>query len=412
MKSKKTFRIFNLCLILIVGVGCEYKDYPDPVWDENDAGTLAPVISQVTPSDYVLTGTGDMVTITGSNFSDIAAGNVVFFGSHLAEVISGTATEIVVMPPVITASGVTLKVGSQGAYAFGEYAIPYELEKVAIDYHAFKETSQLPLSLDLDPDENLYVLIDDQSVGKIIKLDAFSEEQEIATELSFANYGAMHYAPDHCLLNTKFTAVYKTPIIMDSVIVDPEKYFSGNVKKKNTDFDFDQYGNMYYTGKQYITRLSAADTTSSYVSEWESSIGLLTCKVHDDYVYTSNEDHIYRNQILDASGDLGAIEDVFDFSVIPGVQINSMTLAANGDIFVGCDSLAGNDGNVFPIYKIANNNGDWSNSTPEPLYATALSFPVSDIVWGESNYLYFISNEKVIRVNMRVEGSTYHGREL
>ena len=80
---------------LIFLVSCE-NDYPDRLYNSNQEYGPAPVITALDPPGGVYAGIDD-ITISGQNFSDQLNGNFVFFSGLQAQVLSYSATEVVLL---------------------------------------------------------------------------------------------------------------------------------------------------------------------------------------------------------------------------------------------------------------------------------------------------------------------------
>ncbi|MEO9965256.1 MAG: serine hydrolase [Reichenbachiella sp.] len=109
--------ILYLSLILSVLSGCE-----------DDAETVeSPQITSFSPE---LGYENDEVTIVGKNFSNTASENIVRFGSIQAEVLSATASQLVVLVPGGASDGsISVRVGSASGSSEQEFIVLVDLEK-------------------------------------------------------------------------------------------------------------------------------------------------------------------------------------------------------------------------------------------------------------------------------------------
>ena len=94
MKKYKPFLFFVIMASLVFTVGCKKNPSPAP---------LPPTITNINPSSGIA---GATVTITGTNFSTIAANNTVKFNGTATSVTSATATSLVVTAPAAGTTGV------------------------------------------------------------------------------------------------------------------------------------------------------------------------------------------------------------------------------------------------------------------------------------------------------------------
>jgi len=191
MRIQNLFSCLIVGLVLIGGIGCEYDDYPDPVWDPNDEGGAAPVITSMDPADVAYDGL-TVVTINGENFSPTLTQNQVTFNGVVAEIdmdLSTAAQLVVTMPVVITdaalnaISAVQVMVAVQGAYAGAVYAQDFSIERAVIEWGGFigEKPEKLPNAIAVDADENVYVAAGDKI---LYKLDTLGVRSEFGTGLS------------------------------------------------------------------------------------------------------------------------------------------------------------------------------------------------------------------------------------
>lgn len=405
MRKLIIYPIFIIAITLLFN-SCFENDYPSSLYDPDETGNDTPTITNIDPNSYCLTGAGDTITITGTNFSNDSSGNAVYFGTYAGTIVGQTSTQLKVIPPVVDGTGLIVEVSCHGAYAMAEYDSQYELERAAIEYGGFTETD-IPVSIAVDDDENIYVL---DVLANIFKITPEQEKTTIGANITMTDYSAIRFhKSDNQLLNTKIVFLYNTPLIADSLINGSEKYpDAANYiigPPIIQDFDIDQNNNFYFASKYDIIILKS-DTTKYKVNY--PDISLLSIKVYNGYVYVVSEDKVYRNEIQDALGTLGATEEIYDFSSVEA-KINSITFSSDGKMVIGCTDDG--SGNSYPIYTITPVSGDYSGSNAVPLYPTALNFPCKRITWGEGNYLYYVNGSYVVRVNMRSGGTNYYGRE-
>ena len=112
---------------------------------------------------------------------------------------------------------------------------------------------------------------------------------------------------------------------------------------------------------------------------------------------------IYKLPILNATGTLGDLELVFDWSSYSNKDFSALcfAVAEEGNLLVGSDSQA------QPITLI-------ESAGPSAFYPTVLTPPISYMAWGNSQYLYVINKieetNRVQRIDTRMNGAPYYGR--
>ncbi|MCF7808829.1 MAG: IPT/TIG domain-containing protein, partial [Candidatus Marinimicrobia bacterium] len=196
MKQKRTLLLIAISLFAFTLLMCEYTDYPDPIWDEDDAGNAAPVITSMSPPDLAYEGITE-ITITGSNFSSVPSQNQVTFNGYAARLdeANSTSTQLVLTTPVfITESrgsefnavdSVQILVAAQGAYSPAEYDQPFRVERAVVKLGGFagEAPAKNATTVTADANGNIYVAAEDKILYKI---DSVGVRTAYATGLSGA----------------------------------------------------------------------------------------------------------------------------------------------------------------------------------------------------------------------------------
>jgi len=414
--GKQQITLLLLLSILLIGTGCE-KEEADSIYNPNEVGNDAPVITAVDPpSVYALI---DNIIITGENFLDNPLLNYVYFGNAKAQVLESSSTQIVVLAPYIEGDSLLVKVAAAGANAFGEYS-PYKIEFAAIEYGGATATHSVSAVTCADS-EKVYICS-----GGLMKIQFITPESEtpedfaeIPATLLTTPFGNMSVGPNGYLYGTNRKVVYY--VSPDGSIVDKYATLSGNAN----DIDFDINDNMFVTSRGAVYCI-LPDTTV-IKTEYDSRHDLKSIRIYDGYVYvvgkytgtdvTYVKRGVWRNQILDANGTLGPWEDVFDWDTYIGAagpDLLSITFDIDGVMYLGADQADGYDA----IYMLeSDGGGSYLSSTPEPLFPAVLSAPTNNFSWGSDQYLYVNrigaedENKRLIRITTGKLSAPYYGRQ-
>ena len=404
MKINRPF--LKTILLFLIIVSCEDPNYPDSVWDEDDAGNATPSISSVEPASGAFAGI-DTITITGQNFSDIESKNLVYFNSMLGTVISATTTGLQVVTPNLVSDSVQIRVAVEGAFIFGDYGNLYSLTAAVLDYGPFDQFTDI-YSLDLDREENLIVSMDGSPNAEFWIVD--TNQDSSVWSGSLAKGSGMKLGPTGSVYFVNYQRyLYKDEQGTPKENTEIFKRLNGNA----TDLDFDSNGNLYAGGTGStidVVDINDDGGLTSGVMEAKNldTLDVISLRVFNNFVYvltttiTSNQ-AIYKLPILDDSGSLGDLELVFDWSAYSNSESTALcfTLSETGDIFVGSDS------ETEPLTYITDGSGSG-------FYSSILTAPISYMAWGNFQYLYLINRtdetKRVQRVDTRMNGADYYGR--
>lgn len=425
MRTKNLFSCLMVGLILIGGIGCEYDDYPDPIWNPDETGGATPVITSMDPTNVAYDGL-TVVTIDGENFSPVLTQNQVTFNGVVATIdtnLSTAAQLIVTMPIIITdaalnaVSGVQVMVAVQGAYAGAVYDQDFRVERAVIEWGGFigEKPEKLPNAVAVDADENVYVAAGG-SDKVLYKIDPMGVRAAFGSGLS-TNTRDIKVGPGGGVFYTKnFPFIYRIPPEGGTGIASPR------IKSKIACFDFNENQNIYCGGKNDSLYLYNPTTEISRGVALSEDYIYTTLRVYDGYVYVGGvyngsdatvtvTEALWRHQIL-TNEDLGPKELVYDWSsyaVEHEQNIVSMTVDADGLFYIGTSEGVG------PAVLIL----DADAQTLTPFYDAVLTSPATHLTWGNNNYIYVVrtmtsSTEDlptgVFRIAQSGTSAPYYGR--
>ena len=405
--NSKYFKLKSHILFLVIIVfSCDDPNYPEDIWNEDDAGNSMPVVTSIEPANGAFAGI-DTLTITGQNFSDTEAENIIYFNNLLGNVVDATPTRILVIPPNLVSDSVKIKVAVQGAFLFGEYNTDYILTAAVMNYGPFDQFTDI-YSLDLDGQENVIVSMDGSPSAEFWKVNTnqdstvWSGSLTKGSGMKLGPDGSIYYVNSQRFLckDDEGTPKENTEIF---------KRLNGNA----SDLDFDTHGNVYVSGsgsKIDVVDINDDGGMTSGVTE-AKDLGDLDTKclrIFGDFVYIltknpSSDEAVYRLPILDAAGTLGDLEMIFDWSAYTNKESSALcfTMAENGELLIGSNS------DSQPLTLI-------DNGVPFAFYPTVLTPPISYMAWGNSQYLYVINRteetNRVQRIDTRMNGAPYYGR--
>lgn len=416
-----------LVILIIAGlflVSCEDNDYPDSVYDKNAVYGDSPEISDVQPIERVYAGISD-ITITGQYFSDEVSANAVFFSGSQATVLSASATELVVRAPIIEGDSLKVQVTTTGTAALeiGEYS-PYKIEFAAIEYGGVNDQTGATA---VACDDSEYVYVQNSTLMKIIKIPADGSDPVDFAQTPEGALITLKMGPGGYLYGGRTKFLYK--ISPDGATVER---FGGRLGQSLSDLDFDENGNMFVAAKKYVY---CVKSDGSNFEAADNNIGLgiyyymRTIRVYDGYVYTAGDligydttvvqEGIWRYEILNANGDLGPSELMFDWTSYAGLggqSITAITFADDGTMYVGLDDDTNTDEDYAIVLLAPDGSGSYINSVPEPLYDAVLIPPASHMVWGNDQYLYVNRPHEntelmtLIRITTGKMSAPYYGR--
>lgn len=426
MRQKRTLLLITASLFAFTLFTCEYDDYPDPIWDEDDAGDAAPVISSVSPANLAYEGITE-ITITGSNFSPVPSQNQVTFNGYAAilDEANSSATQIVLTTPVfITESvgaeinsvdSVKLVVAAQGAYTGAEYAQAFTVERAVIKLGGFsgEAPAKNATAITADPNGNIFVAAGDKILYKI---DAAGTRTEYATGLG-GKETDLKAGPDSLVYFARYIPyLYQVPAGGGAAV----RWH--RVGSKIACFDFDANQDIYCGGKNdSLYWVDVANETNRGVAP-SLDYNYKALKVYDGYVYVVGSyegddatvtpiQAVWKHEILAGQDTLGSRELVYDWAnwlYSDEQDITSLVVDENGLFY-----LSTSDGSGPALVTL-----DPVTGTTAGYYEPVTGAPINHTFMAEDNYIYGVTEDPdvtdeitfiPIRIALPVNGSPYNG---
>ncbi len=411
-------RVLNYALpaltLLFLIFAC--KDIPDSgVWPPDTSNDhIRPIITKVYPDpmsmdkdSIAFAGVG-ILYIEGEKFSPNPQDNRVYFNGELGEVQASTPTLITVKIPNVVGDSIKIHVSVKGLLQFAKYKDqdyygPFRTKSVVTPYKAIDKFVDAS-GLAVDENENVYVL----TTGKqILKLSYPDSTAQVWATSTFITTPCMRMGPDSMLYVTRgIKSLYRVAEGGKTT-----KFASAQTKVSHIDFDINK--NLFAGGKGGTIDCIKPDNSAATVADYSGYI-ITSLRVYDGYVYvsavydgddsTAVQEGIWKNQILDADGNLGANELVIDWTDLMGKEgpsIQSITFNENGEMLIGLDK-------ENAIYML--NSGTY-------FYYEVLSPPATLLTYGNQYYLYInhrpevAEDRAILRVEVSTKGAIYYGRQ-
>ena len=377
--------------VLLVMAGCEY-DGPTSQWTLVEEESDSPTITEVVPS--VAVPGVNYLTIHGENFTDNQENVNVYINGFLAEIADFSETSIKIRRPDRSGDSLSIKVNVFGAVNLGRWE-PYTVEPVREAYGEF--LSGTPLGcLAIDDDENVYV-VENTTTHEVYKVTQNGVRSMIG-QCPISVQGAAVDPNGKLFLFGNRKDIY-------CVEADSIPIYATVEKNVNTGV-FDNYGTLYASGRRADINIILPDLSVKQAGFYTND-EVFCFRVVDNSLYAlaelrnPDETHpaiaIWRHQILDDQGNLGAAELVFDWASAGEAFLESepatFSLDSEGGIYIGSDHTS-------PILYY-----DPSTGSTEEIYKGILPSAVTKLVWGNSNYLYMVysgssSENDLYRIDM------------
>jgi hypothetical protein len=410
--------LFAFIAISVFAFGCSPDLTPSLYDSVGDKGVAAEITSVSPANGYSGVTT---ITITGKNFSTVLEENSVYFSSKKAQILSGSTTELVVKAPIILGDSLRIFVGKVGVENFSNSHF-YKLAEAVNEHYPFL-ANQEPLIVTSDDVGNIYFQYQESSeVLGIWQISSDGILSRYSPKKSSNLYSGLKYHYDNYLLGVAST--YKNNIVQiskgDAV---PVFWATGPNNLKFVAIDFDENKNVWVAGTGgKIVRFATDKSWKAfdYVTEISS------IRIFNNYLYAisgsklSFNQNIVRFPIL-SSDSLGAVETYFQFSenVPLGVTANSLTFAADGQMYIAISPLSTSSNPIDPIMYL-NTDGSFG-----VWYPGLITSSISNLAWGTGTEMYAIRkkyitsaatpvqifNQSILRIDMERLGAPEYGRD-
>ena len=398
----KLYNYLNITFLAVFLVtGC--NEDPNPGLDDLiSPPTTPPSISTIEPSSGGLAGI-TVLTINGSNFSSDQSKNAVFFNGVKGEVLSATSTQLKVRPPNVISDSVQVKVSVFKVEDFSNIVF-YKLAPAVVEIFNFDPAnSGTPYGITVDANENVYTSVARQIDPGIYKVDPQG------TLSRWAPKGAESFF--HSLTMGPSSTIYATRRVRGIIQVlentTPATYvsYAAGVGGAAADTDFDQDLNLWAGANGNIISVTPAKVVQGF--PFDGNINAI--KIFNGAIYAvaaSNGQQILWKVPIISADNIGTPEVYFNFTseVDSVIKLNDISIAADGDIYIGTDAKED------PIYVIH------PDKSFEKLYPGIIKSTVNSLCWGTGNYLYMTRNlsndftQTIIRIDMEKPGAPYFGR--
>lgn len=391
--------VLFIVLPLLVISGCKYN-VSEPLWDQPYTAPAAPKITSIVPSDSASAGV-NIITIKGENLKLGTGTTRVSFNNIYSDVLSISATSIVVLRPNVVSDSTEIKVIPHDAIQEAIYS-PYKVTQVVNKYGSFLQN--VPLSvIAVANNGNLYV-VDSTTQRNIYKATPDGNNTVIAHLSRNALDGKI--GPDGNLyLTEKNRAIYKVDVSTNNVSRWTQMPFGKIVSY----IDFGSNGYFFTGGSKtdlLITpfNLSAGSTSSGFYA----SDDIQCIRFFNGYVYVASitsgaqePSKIWRDKV-NSDGTVGARELIFDMnSVHDSAAVSGLAFSQSGNLYISTNS------DSDPLLYVNPSTGK-----AQYMYKGILPRYCAGIAYGSSNYLYLISGNTsasvtwtVYQVNMGQEGA-------
>jgi hypothetical protein len=400
MKRRQLVKLFLFVIpVIVIITGCEYEG-PTAMYYQKHDPTSPPVINRLEP-DLIATAGFNYITIHGENFADNS--NWVYF-SYIdeenkavvinGEIIESSTTSIKVRRPNLVHDSITVKVATKDALLFDEYG-PYQIDPVNEDFGGFIEEVNLS-AIAVDALENVYVFRQ-YSPFTIYQITG-DGTRTIVGYMDGSVYDVRIRPDGKWILIMNNSTIYQREIVGGDTVVT--EY--ADVGKSVRFGDFDSHGNLYSGGisRSDLYVVPSGETVGTGSGHYEDKFYCI--RVSEDqgteYVYAlvelRNPDEnnpeiaIWRNEILDASGSLGARELVLDWSATGAFANSAANTFAVREDEDGTIIYVGSDSEEDPILIF-----DPDKNSQDILYKEILPSPATILEWGTGRYLYMIMGD-------------------
>ena len=400
MKLMKLTMFATAAFLLLSAIGCENEETGSMYDPSYTSPRPNPTIASIAPSGSALAAV-DTLVITGTNFSATIGENTVYFGSGAASLLSANTTQLRLLSPLITGSGIAIKAGVSGAELFSN-TVTYNLSAAVVAFGNLGQTDAAG-ALTRDAGGNLIVSIKPEGVNaRIYKVTPDGLRSQYAPETGGTpQWNSLKFGPGGFLYAVRgIRAVYRFAAGGGSAaalwVAFPVGVFA-------TDIDFDQNQNLWVGGNNanlYLVRPNATTKSFPFTGNVRS------VRVYGGHLYfaanTASGDQIWRATI--SGEDLGTPEVYFDFGGALGGQglaPTSITFSSDGFLYIGTNA---------PAYLVVVAPSK-THAPPYRAYATLFGTGTLALTGGSGNALYASTNSGgLLKILWGKTSAPYHGQ--
>lgn len=370
MRPTSMLRYAAVLLLGILIAGCE-KTPGDSLWDP-DRGTLpAPNVESVDPGEKWLAGVG-VITITGSNFSEVPEENLVYFDAQRAEVVSASPTRLVAASPDYVAEDASFRVTVIGSREYSA-EMRYRLDPANAPQPGLPQSEQ-PVSFTYH-DGSIFASTLESGIPVGVRLlDIQSESSERYVNPRNWSYTDVAVHPG---TGDLFMARGTTPILYRAPLGggDDEVWLLRGGLGAVAAITVDDEGYIWAAGNNNeIYRVSQAQEVTAY--PFDANVRAIVYANNALYLAATSGgiDGAWRIPV-DASSAAGAPELVLDVGGEFGGSALSIEASSDGTVFIGTNTQDG-------IVQV-NTDG-----TAAAMYPGLFSASVVGLAYGEQSESY------------------------
>ncbi|MEX0737453.1 MAG: IPT/TIG domain-containing protein, partial [Bacteroidota bacterium] len=279
MKLLRPFVLIPIVLLSAMLIGCE-NEKTGSLYDPNYTSPRPdPTITSIAPSGGAYAAV-DTLVITGTNFSATLGENTVYFGGSPASLLSASTTQLRLLSPLTTGSGIEIKAGVTGASLFSN-AVKYDLTAAVVAYGNLGPT-ETSGALTRDASGNLIASIKPEGANsRIYKFTPEGARSQYAPETGGTpQWNSLRFGPGGYLYAARgVRAVYRFAPGGGSAaalwVAFPIGVFA-------TDIDFDQNNQLWVGGNNSNLYLIRPDATTK---AFPFSGNVRAVRVFDGYLY-------------------------------------------------------------------------------------------------------------------------------